>query len=283
MWIIKQYWLPLKSRRSLMKKITIKNEDQLEKVLTDSTEGDTIELLPGEYFLPEKAKCYTISRNLTIIGQSLNAKNTKVNASFLIGKGITLNLRNFTLNYDKAQLNTIALYDGAELALKNMIVDHAVSDRWNTIYSQDSFLSLTDSEIMNTTNQNIASLQMESGKMYAVNSKISFLNQKRAKVFLKKSLISYGIALADQAALSLRDLTIVSFNNLDQSDMQVANNSSVEGENLIFAKKEPHISISKSDFEIKNFEPAIDKINWSFDDDSTVLVDGKTLDNKHNK
>lgn len=266
-----------------MSKIVIENEAQLEKALNDSNKGDTIELLPGEYFSTKKAKCYTITQSLNIIGHSLNAENTIINASFLLGKGVTLNLKNFTLNYDKTQLNTIALYDGAELALQNMIIDHAATDNWNTIYSQDSYISLTDSEINNSASPDVASLLMVDGKMYAVNTKISYLNQKRARIFLKKSLVSYSIALADHASLAFRDLTVVSLNNLDHSDFQVENNSSVDGENLVFAKKEPQIKINNSDFEIKNFEPSLDKIKWSFDDNSTVLLDGKQLDNKHNK
>jgi len=261
-----------------MKTITVNNSMQFMSAVKDANEGDTIDLLPGEYFSSEKSPVLTIEKNLTIQSQFTDAKSVKLNCALIVHSNITLILKNLFITFDDEQLNTISLYDNSELFGNNIIVNRDNSKfnhRWDTIFAKNSAISLTNSEIMADDQKDIPGLTLENCRLMLVDSNIYFLCLRKTIAYLKNSLISFAIILENHSSLSYVDLAIDSLHNKN-SDFYINDNCAVSGVNLKIFKKEPFIDIINSEFKNDIFTDGIDGIRWCFDELSTVLVDGKT-------
>jgi len=246
----------------------------LEVLYTRVSDNDIIELLPGTYNFEDGASFFEIEHDLTIRGLSSNANATKLNCAFLLGDNRSLILKNLTISYNRDKANTIALYNNAQLYGNNIIVDRVLA-RWNTIYCQNSSISLLNSAIMADRDTNVTGLLLEKNShMIAIDTEIQLLGLRNSTAIVKNAVISYAVALQNHSKLSYINLTVDGRRNLDSSNFYIENQSCVDGVNLNFSKKDTFIDIIKSNFEGDNFLSGLNNIRWRFDDDSTVLADG---------
>lgn len=258
-------------------KYTVNNDRDLYLAVRDADDGDAITVCPGEYFNFDKTVILSIKKNIAIIGQ--DSDSTLLNCGFLIANKNFLILKNLSVNYDDEKGNAVALYDGGEFYGKNIVLSNSAANEWNTIYCQNSSISLTNSEIINANKDNVPAIMMENSYMYALNSSIYFPALLSSECLLEDSFISYSLCLRNNSSLMFNNITIDSTNNTDFSDFYIDNESSVEGTNITFIKNHPSIDILDSQFESAEFLSGLEKINWRIDDQSTVWADGQQLSN----
>lgn len=263
-----------------MHTITVNNDRAfffaLQKANRSKNLTETIELKPGKYFADADNIFLSIKKNITIKGLYDNAKATNLNCAFLMGADTTLILENLTMNYFGEKSNTIALYDGAELYGNNIIVDRTMdqNSNWDTIYCKDSTISLKNSEILTDPIRNICGLSLENSQLIAVNSNVNAPLFKNSTVYLKDTLTSYSVVLKNHSNLSFINLAIDSTQNTEFSDFYIENQSTVNGVNLNFSKKDSFVDVIDSHFENNNFVSGLENVRWRFTDNSTVLADG---------
>lgn len=258
-------------------KYTVDNDRDFYLAVKDANDGDEILVYPGEYFKPDDTPILTIKNNISIVGETSDFDAVCLNCGFLVGKKNIFILNNLSINYNDEKGNTLALYDGAEFYGNNIVLNHSATNEWNTIYCQNSSISLNDSEIINSNKDNIPAIMMENSQMLAINSSIYFPALRSSDCILKDSFISYSLCLQNKSSLNFDDITIDSNNNTEFSDFYLDNKSIVEGSNITFVKDNPSIDIFASQFETNDFLSDFDKINWHFDDESTVWADGYEL------
>lgn len=255
-----------------MKKF-VKNDREFYAELMAADDGDVIELRPGEYFRADDTPYLNVKKNIIITGQYPDPEITRLNSGLLLINK-TLILKNISINYNSDKGNAISLYDKAKLYGDNVVFNHQTANKWNTIYSQNSFISLEKSEIINCNKDNIPGIMLENSQLSAVDSAIYFITLKKSKSYLKDCFVSYAVCLLNHSSLTFDDLTIDSNNNENFTDFYVNEQSNVEGSEIAFVKNDPVIEIFDSQFEINDFDSEFENIHWHFDDDSQVLADG---------
>jgi len=265
-----------------MTKYKVNNTKQFLTVLfSQVSDNDIIELLPGTYNFKRYIGYFEIKKSLTIRGISDDANSTKLNCAFFCN-GNSLILQNLSVTYDGPKFNTIALYNHAELYGNNVVINRVLS-KWDTVYCQNSTISLLNSAIMANRNTNTTGLLLEKdSQMIAVDTEIQLLGLRKSSAIVKDSVISYAVALQNHASLSYIDLTVDGRRNLDSSNFYIENNSNVDGVNLNFSKKDTFIDIINSNFKGDSFLSGLSNIRWRFDDNSTVLADGSEPFNQNN-
>ncbi|HIY93389.1 hypothetical protein [Companilactobacillus sp. HBUAS56275] len=262
-------------------KITIgnqnKNDDQLTEAIINAKDGDIIELLPGTYFSKDDPFICTIRRNITFIGKTNNKSDVELYCSFTVGAKNILIFKNLTISYPANDENTLSAYDGAEVYGDNVIINRQTSDDWDTIYGQNSFFSFKNSEILTGKKTKAIGLSLENCQLFMDKTKIQLLFQKNSQVYLKDSIILHKLELRKNSHLNFRNLTIDSTKINSKNDLAVKSKSEISGQKITFIKNDPQIRILGSHFDIKDFHPQTDKINFKFDEDSKIVVDGKLL------
>lgn len=256
-----------------MKKI-VKTYIEFCDALKTVNDGDVIELCPGEYFRAENTPYLKVEKNITITGQFSNPEATRLNCGLLLINH-TLILKNLSLNYDSEEGNAVSLYRDAKFYGDNVVINHQTANKWNTIFAQDSFISLKKSEILNCNKDNIPGLMLENSQIYAVDTALYFIAMKKSTSYLKDCFVSYAVCLLNKSSLDFNDLTIDSNNNEMFTDFYVDQQSTVEGDEINFIKTEPMIEVFDSQCEINDFESEFENIHWHFDDNSNVLADGR--------
>lgn len=250
------------------------NDRQFEQALDESEDWDTIELLPGEYFSRTFPDTYSIKKNLTIVGRNDNLEAVKLNCAFVIGNKKILTLKNLSLNYPGIHLNTLSIYDQSEVFCDNVSINRTAPDKWNTVYVQNSALSLINSQILTGKKLGLVGLQLENSQVAIVNSVVQLLALKKSDGYLRNSTILFALGLEKQSTLTFLDLTIDALANLKYSDLFVWNKSNFKGHLLHFSKSTPTIDIFNSSFTSDNFDPTPKDITWKFDSNSNVSADG---------
>jgi len=266
-------------------KITIGEQDdndaQLSSAIINAQDGDVIELLPGTYFSIDDPFICTVRRNISLIGKSTNKDDVKVYCSFTIGAENIIIFKNMAITYTSDKDNTLSAYDGAEVYGDNISIDRQTSDDWDTIYGQNSFFSFKDSQILTGVKTKTIGLSLENSQLFADNTLFQLLFQKNSQTYLKNSVVSQKLELRRYSKLNFRNLTIVSNNTQFKNDLAVKSNSKVSGQDLIFANNTPQVRILKSNFDVHDFQPELEQINFKFDNESKIQVDGKLLSHKN--
>lgn len=258
-----------------MKTITINNqfnkETQFYYAIENSHDGDTIVLTPGTYFADHPFSI-TIKHNLTIIGSSTNLDSVIMNCAFIIGGGNTVFMKNLTLNFTDDKFNTLAIYDKAEFYGENVHINHDNKYEWDTIYSKNSTISLTNSVISSHQIQGVA-LNLEDSQIILDHSKVDTLYLKKSECNLNGSTINVTMILSNKSSVHFSDLTINSPIKRDSKDLYAYNNSHISGSNLIFTNNYPIVEIHDSSVKLNQIKSNMSAISWQYEGQSDVTVD----------
>lgn len=259
-----------------MKKIIVKNTDELYDAFENVQNGDLIYLQPGKYFSAEKQYILNVTKDITIEGLGNGAdKAILQNNAFLIGKGATLYLKNLTVKFDNSTLNTIAMYDNSQLFCNNAVITKQNPNGWNTIFAVDSSVSLVDTIVDTDADNNTCSLDLKNSQLYAENSEIYFYYSNNTKSILKSCVINYSLCLADHSNLYFGDLDIDPLQNTGFSSCYITGKSTMEGDTIAIATDGTSVdSLAGSSFDVTNLLTDQSDIDWYFDDDASIQVDG---------
>lgn len=257
-------------------------DDQLAQAIVDAQDGDVIELLPGTYFTTESPFICTIRRNLTFIGKSTNKDDIKLNCSFTVGAKNIIIFKNLTITFPANGENTLSAYDGAEVYTDNVCINRETSDNWDTIYGQNATFSFKDSQILTGLKTKAIGLSLDNSQIFADNTSIQFLFQRKSKAYLKNSIVTNEFKLRQHSETYFRNLTLASYVVPHKNDLTVHSGSLFQGQDLIFTSPEPRLRIFKSTFEVTNFQPEPSQLHFKFDASSKVLADSKKPSNEDN-
>lgn len=257
-------------------------DDQLAQAIVDAQDGDVIELLPGTYFTTESPFICTIRRNLTFIGKSTNKDDIKLNCSFTVGAKNIIIFKNLTITFPANGENTLSAYDGAEVYTDNVCINRETSDNWDTIYGQNATFSFKDSQILTGLKTKAIGLSLDNSQIFADNTSIQFLFQRKSKAYLKNSIVTNEFKLRQHSETYFRNLTLASYVVPHKNDLTVHSGSLFQGQDLIFTSPEPRLRIFKSTFEVNNFQPEPSQLHFKFDANSNVLADSKKPFNEDN-
>lgn len=262
-----------------MTKFIIENQpnkdDQLVQTIVDAQDGDVIELQPGTYFTKESPLVCTIGRNLTIIGNSANHEDIKLNCSITIGAKKILILKNLTLTFPANDENTLSAYDNAEVYTNNVTINRETSDNWDTIYGQNATFSFKDTQIRTGRKTKAIGLSLDKSQIYTDNTSIQFLFQRKSKAYMKNSIVTNEFKLRQNSETHFNNLTLASYEVPHKNDITVHSHSTFQGQNLILTSPKPKLRIHQATFKVDNFEPEPSKIHFKYDATSKVLADEK--------
>ena len=256
-------------------------DDQLAQTIVDAQDGDIIELLPGTYFTKESPLICTIGRNLTFIGKSTNREDIKLNCSFTVGAQKIIIFKNLTVTFPADGENTLSAYDGAEVYADNVCINRETSDNWDTIYGQNASFSFKDSMILTGRKTKTIGLSLDKSQIFADNTSIQVLFQRKSKAYLKDSIVINELKLRQHSETHFNNLTLASYVVPHKNDLTVHSGSSFQGQELTLTSPKPQIRIHKSSFKVSNFQPGISKLHFKFDKKSNVLADSKKPHNEH--
>lgn len=262
-----------------MTKFIIENQpnkdDQLAQTIVDAQDGDVIELQPGTYFTKESPLVCTIGRNLTIIGNSANQEDIKLNCSITIGAKKILILKNLTLTFPANDENTLSAYDNAEVYTNNVTINRETTDNWDTIYGQNATFSFKDTQIRTGRKTKAIGLSLDKSQIYTDNTSIQFLFQRKSKAYMKNSIVTNEFKLRQNSETHFNNLTLASYEVPHKNDITVHSHSTFQGQNLILTSPKPKLRIHQGTFKVNNFEPVPSKIHFKYDATSKVLADEK--------
>lgn len=245
------------------------------QTIVEAQDGDTIELLPGTYFTKESPLVCTIGRNITIIGQSNNKEDVRLNCSFTVGEKKTVIFRNLTITFPANGENTLSAYDGAEVYANNVCINRETTDNWDTIYGQNATFSFKDSLIQTGKKTKAIGLSLDKSQIYADNTSIQFLFQRKSKAYLKNSIVINEFKLRQKSETHFSNLTLASYQVPHKNDLTVHSGSSFEGQKLTFTSPEPQLRIFKSNFKVTKLQPEPKKLHFKYDASSNVSADTK--------
>ncbi|HJF87998.1 MAG TPA: hypothetical protein K8V88_11230 [Companilactobacillus farciminis] len=262
-------------------KITIgtkkNNDEELMQAIVNAKDGDVIELLPGTYFSRNNPFICTIRRDISFIGKTSDKEDVKLYCSFTVGAKNTLIFKNLSIIYPANDENTMSAYDGARVYGQNIIIDRQTSDYWDTIYGQNAYFSFKDSKILTGKKIKAIGLSLEKSQLFADNTEFQLLFQKDSTVYLKDSTILHKFELRQGSKTFFKNLTIDSTTTDYKNDLAVKTKSQISGNDLIFVKDKPQVRILESQFDVDDFQPETNHINFKFDKKSKISIDGKNL------
>lgn len=253
------------------------NAQQFEETFEHAQAGDTIELLPGDYFSADTFEYFEINKDIVISGTSSDNHETRINCSFIIGNQATVILKNLTLNYSGSDDNTLAAFNHSQVYGQNICVKRLATDKWDTIYIKDSSISLTNAQILTNGNKNQAiSLFLENSQLLATDTRLERFLQKNSTAYLKNVHIVHFAGSKNHSQLDFINLTIAGDHNPNKSNFYTMEQSRVKGEKLQILNQAPIVDVSDSSFSVNNVQPDVANFNFRFDDKSQVTVDGIT-------
>lgn len=250
-------------------------ELQLIQALDFAKPGDTIVLMPGNYFTPSEPNIFEIEKDVTIVGKTYDCDDVKIFGSFFIKKGASLTIENLTVNYTRDKFNTVMMYDNDHFTAKNVHIKHSVDDNWNPIYAQNSTLSLTNSTISSCNNETQC-LSVENCQLYLANNWMDAIYLKSSQCLIKDTTVNVSVTLDYVSTLDFVNLHVNAFNSLDRDEFYVFDDSRVTGKNLYFSSKKPQICVCQSSFTNNIFNDGLENITWYFDEQSNVKADDVT-------
>lgn len=251
-----------------------KNDEQLTNAIINAKDGDIIALLPGVYFSTDSPFVCTLRQSLTFQGQSKDSKDVVIYSSFSVGNDTTSIFKNLTINFTANGENTLAAYDEARVYLDNVIIDRGAPDVWDTIYVQNSFISIKDTKILTGSKHNSVGLSLENSQLFADNLSVQLMFQKKSITYLKDSTIWDSLKLRHQSITYFHTLA---FDTLTESftNIDIKSDSQFNGQNLKFDQADAQIHISKSSADIKQLEKHSLVPHFKFDADSKVNLAGQ--------
>ncbi|WP_125772264.1 hypothetical protein [Companilactobacillus furfuricola] len=255
-------------------------DDQLAQTIVDAQDGDTIELMPGTYFSKESPLICTIGRNVTFIGQSTNKDDIKLNSSFTIGAGKTVIFKNLTITFPADSENTLSAYDGAKVYTNNVCINRETKDNWDTIYGQNATFSFKDTMILTGKKTKTIGLSLDQSQIFADNTSIQFLFQRKSQAYLKNSIVINELKLRQHSETHFNNLTLASYIVPHKKDLTVHSSSTFQGQTLILTSPKPQIRVHKAKFEVTNVQPEPNKLHFKFDKSSIVRADSKKPNNE---
>lgn len=262
-----------------MKKIIVATDYEIRAALANSQSGDIICVKPGSYFENDQPTQLRLVNKVTLQGMTDDANDVVFkNAFIILGHASTIYLKNLTINLDCDKLNTIAIYDNSKVYGDNIIVNRTNPKQWNTVFCQDSDISLINSIITSDTDENTAALSLENSQLYAENTEIYFYASKNSQSIIKSTVIDYAVCLLNNSELYFNELVIDPQNNSNTSSCYLSDNSVFYGENIIFSENDCTIEVDTLDnstFDINNLKSDQRNLEWIRDDDATVLIDGE--------
>lgn len=250
-------------------------DDQLAQAIVNAKDGDIIELQPGTYFTSESPFICTVRQNLTFVGKSSNKDNIKLNCSFTVGAKNIIIFKNLTITFPANGENTLSAYDGAEVYADNVCINRETSDNWDTVYGQNATFSFKNSQILTGLKTKAIGLSLDNSQIFADNTSIQFLFQRKSKAYLRNSIVTHEFKLRQHSETYFRNLTMVSYEVPHKNDLTVHSGSKFQGQDLVFTSNKPKLRIFKGNFKVNNTNPEPDQLHFKFDDSSKVSVDNQ--------
>lgn len=250
------------------------NAQQFEETFEHAQAGDTIELLPGDYFKANSFEYFEINKDIVITGTSTDNHETRINCSFIIGNQATVILKNLTLNYSGSDDNTLAAFNHSQVYGQNICVKRLATDKWDTIYIKDSAISLTNSQIMTNGDKNQAiGLFLENSQLLATDSTIERFLQKNSTSYLKNIHVVHFVGSKNHSQLDFVNLSIAGVHNPKKSNFYTVEQSQVKGQQLQILNQAPIVDVSNSAFTVTDVSPDVNNFNFRFDEKSNVTID----------
>lgn len=234
--------------------------------------GDTLQLMPGNYFKKADLQYFNINQNISITGLGQNKEEVVLNCNLNIGNQAVVLLKNLTIHFSNLADNAVAIYDQARLYGQAITIHRDSPDNWDAVYCQNSGISLTDSQIKTSTQTRAVGLSLENSQFYAENTMIDWLFQKNSQAYLKHATIKQLLSLRHHSQTYFSDLII---DSASRKNIALKSYSSLTGIKLQFTTPKPQINICESQLTVKDTSPKVDDIIFKFDAASKVHVSGR--------
>lgn len=256
------------------------NEHDFCQAYTNYQVGDTIKLGSGEYFDYDSALFLVLDKNITIEGSGCDSDTdmpTILNCGFLISHGATVILKNLSLNYPKSKANTVCLFQESKLYANGVNFYHDSDDHKDTICSQNSYLSLVNSQIKAGNLPYSHGLVLLNSKMYGNHLQMACPYFDNSFIYIFDGYAYNNITLVNHCDFNFTCIGVNDEENHDYSDFYLGNDCHVDGYCLYFSGHDPLIDVNQSTLKLGNPEddPMAYEVFWKYDDESEVLYNGE--------